>query len=869
MGFGNFRIFLSIVIFLLLNNLNLQAQQETQTSAFLYQQLDDFLQNPTPSGSLRLSKGIDSKKNKLNTKADLLAWVIVHCNLGYYNNQFGSIPVAILYYEKAWKTYYDNNLTNYDIIENCLQPLGNLYIKIGDLQKADTTIKNYLFLAEKTQNRSRVISGITNLSIAYNNQGNYPKAIQILNKGLALDALNINILTNLATNYLDSENYTQAEKIAKKVVAIDPDQINAYQILAAISLEQQDIKSAKAYIVKAKSILLKDNDTSARDIAKWQLAYIDILLSKSEFTDALENIKEIYASLLPKYSAKDELPSKEDLIPDKVLLKTLDTHAFIYKQIQKPLQAIKVYDLAFEVNSKLNALYPLQDTKIIQHSQNRNRTEAYIDLLFSLYRSTKNKEFVEQAFWAAEHSKAPFVSEALLSKKVLSQYKTDPLVVQKNELNTELTSYETRIIKEKLKGDTANISQIQKWTKTYDATSIDFKEVTLALQNKYPELIQSFKKQSLATLQKKLDKDKVVLIEYFYGNQNIYQFEIRSDTFEIKKIEHIEHFRKTIKHYIHYFDTASNITNNVSKFVKDATEVYAILKIPEETHKLLIIPDGLLNFIPFETLLTKETKSLRFQKMPFLLKSKEVSYEISASKYLGSIPNDSEEKTVLGIFPVFENTDMALPFSLTESNYIQQHFEGDFIEKEQATYEYFVQKAKQHDIIHLSTHAQSGSFLRPASIKLSDKDILVNQLYGMQLKADLVVLSACETGIGKIAKGEGPISIGRGFQYAGVENVLFSLWKVNDQTTSRLMGDFYKSLKNSGSKANSLHQAKLDYLDAKNISNPQKSPYYWGAFVYYGEIEQTQSLNYIWYGIGIVLFLLIVLLLRKFLQNKA
>lgn len=863
MGFGNFRTFLSVVTIVLIGNLSILAQQKTETSQFLYDQLDYFLQNPTSSGTLRLSKLIDSKKNKLSTKTDQLAWVIVHCNLGYYRNQFGSVSSAIFYYEKAWKTYYDNNLTNYDIIENCLKPLGNLYIKIGDLQKADTTIKSYLFLAEKTQNGPGVISGITNLSIAYNNQGKYLKAIQILNKGLEIDPKNVNILTNLATNHMNSGDYTQAEKIAKKVIAIDPNQVNAYQILAAISLEKQDIAGAKNYITKAKNQLLKDKNTSARDIAKWQLAYIDILLSKSEFTEVQKNLTEIYAALLPGYSKKSELPSEKHLIADKILLKALDLQSYVYQQTKKPLRAITALDLAFKVNSKLNIIYPLQETKILQHGQNRNRTEAYIDLLFSLYKNTKEQHYVEQAFLSAEHSKAPFLNEALLSKKILSQYKNDSLVIQKNELTAELASYETLILKERLKGKNANITQIQQWTTDYDIKSIDLMELIKKLQYKYPKLLGHRKELSVSALQKKLKEDHTTLIEYFYGNQSIYQFEIRSDTFKIKKIEHTDNFKKTIKGYIHYFDTAANIINNVKEFTKNSNEAYTILNIPRDTEKLLIIPDGLLSFIPFETLLIGSTNTLNFKDMPFLLKSTRISYEISANKYLRSTITNSKEKTVLGIFPVFEKTDLELSFSLTESKSIQHYFKGDFIEKEQATYDHFIKKAKEHDIIHLSTHAASGSFSRPASIKFKDQDILVNQLYAAQFDANLVVLSACETGIGKLAKGEGPISIGRGFQYAGVENILFSLWKVNDKTTSLLMEEFYKNLAESNSNAKALHQAKLDYLDNKDISNAQKSPYYWAAFVYYGEIEPANSLHFLWYSITLVLFIVIILLLRN------
>ncbi|WP_160114727.1 CHAT domain-containing protein [Aquimarina sp. AU474] len=868
MGFGNFRALLSIVILSLLINDKLLAYQEAGTSEFLYQQLDHFLQNPTSSRALRMSKIIDSKKNKLYTKQDQLAWVIIHCNIGYYKNQFGSSSSAILHYEKAWQAFYQNELSDYDIIENCLQPLGNLYIKIGDLPKAETTIKNYLYLAEQSQNIPKILSAIINLSIAYHNQSKYSNALTLLQKGLTIAPNNLDILTNIATNHLGLGNITEAKNIAKKITVLDATQINAYQILASVSLEKKELQDAYNYITIAKTNLLRHKNTNTRSIAKLQLAYTDVLISKLEFEEAKKTIQEIYSALLPAYDKKNEFPMTKDLIADKILLQTLDTHAYINTQLQKPLQAIKVYNIAFKVNALLNNQYPLQETKIIQHSQNRNRTESYIDLLFLLYQSTLNKKYITQAFIATENSKAPFVNQAILSKQVLSQYKNDSLVAKRNQLDQKLTTYETLLLKEKLKKNKANINQIQKWTEAHDIISIELKKNIKELQNKYPELGLSQKEISVSLLQKKLEENQVTLIEYFYGKSNIYQFIIDSNSYEIKRIKNPEVLKKVIKKYIHYYDSPSNITNDPIGFSKEAFNAYKILQLPIYNDRLLIIPDGLLNFIPFEALLTEKVAFTNFQKMPFLIKSTELSYEISANKYVKSTSFNQKKQTVLGTFPVFENTEIELPFSLTESNYIQQYFEGNFIEKEQATYEHFINEAKKHDILHLSTHAESGSFTKPASIKFSNTDIFVNQLYGMQLNSDLVVLSACETGVGKLAKGEGPLSIGRGFQYAGVKNTLFSLWKVNDLTTSKLMRNFYKNLKTSYIKGNALHQAKLDYLNDKNITNAQKSPYHWAAFVYYGEIEANSSSNYVWYGVSIVLFILIILFLRRFPQSR-
>ncbi len=864
MASGNFKTFLCAVSLFMICTLGFGTQQPTTTSSFLYKQLDYFLQNPTSSGALRLHKLAYSKKNLLHSRDDQLAWVIVHCNLGYYNNQFGAVATAISNYETAWKSYYQHRLSDYDIIENCLQPLGNLYIKIGDLPKAENTIKQYLYLAEQSQDTKKTVSAITNLSIAYNNLGNFKKAVQLLEQGIAIAPNNPHLLINIATNYLGLGDIDTAETTARKVIAIDKNQTNAYQILAAVYLEKKDFAAAKKYIDQAKQQLLDRTKSTTRSLAKVQLAYIDVLLKKSAFAEARKHITEIYTHLLPFYTIDQELPKKEQLIADRVLLQTLDTHAYILRRLDMPLQAIKVFELAFTVNSKLNTLYPMQDTRIIQHGANRNRTERYIAVLVSLYEDTQQKSYLEKAFWAAERSKAPFILQALWSKQVLTKYENDTLVQQKNKLNQELAHYETLILKEKLKGDQANINTIQEWTKEYDSKSILFKELTTTLQGTYPELKETQKEHTLEELQQKLKKNNLTLLEYFYGNEHIYVFNVQANDINFKKLGTTAAMRQKVINYIAYYNSSSAILNDVAQFTKNAYELYQLLEIPEQSH-LLIVPDGLLSFVPFETLLTQKTNTLRFQNMPFLLASTQITYDLSASKYIRNTSTKSP-KSVLGMFPVFENTDLALPFSLEESTSIQRYFDGAFLEKETATYDRFMEDAVNHDILHLSTHAISGSFSRPPAIRFYDRDMLVNELYGMQLDADLVVLSACETGVGKLAKGEGPLSIGRGFQYAGVENVLFSLWKVNDKTTATLMQDFYKHLGHSKSEA--LHTAKLEYLAQENISNTQKSPYYWAAFVYYGGVNHSATTNYSWYALLVLVFILIVLLLRQYMRSR-
>jgi CHAT domain-containing protein len=124
----------------------------------------------------------------------------------------------------------------------------------------------------------------------------------------------------------------------------------------------------------------------------------------------------------------------------------------------------------------------------------------------------------------------------------------------------------------------------------------------------------------------------------------------------------------------------------------------------------------------------------------------------------------------------------------------------------------------------------------------------------MVLHAQLVVLSACETGAGQYVAGEGVFSLARGFMDAGVPSVVMSLWQVNDISTSELMPLFYRHLAQGLPKDEALHKAKLEFL---KTSDPMKThPFFWAGFVLLGDnapVKEGESRWYIWMGLGLFL----------------
>ncbi len=138
----------------------------------------------------------------------------------------------------------------------------------------------------------------------------------------------------------------------------------------------------------------------------------------------------------------------------------------------------------------------------------------------------------------------------------------------------------------------------------------------------------------------------------------------------------------------------------------------------------------------------------------------------------------------------------------------------------------------------------------------------------MNLNADMVTLSACQTGIGKLKKGQGMLSLSKGFYYAGAKSLVNTLWKINDKSTVKLMEYFYEGLSKGYSKSEALRKAKLKYLETTD-DELLKHPYYWAAFVVSGDVSPISNNNTLWwvFGIGVVTLLLIGFYLKKRFQK--
>lgn len=851
-----------ILLFFFISQL-IFSQSPTTLEEKIYTTVDEFVAHPNEESLKKLKAAEVTFKPK--SKPELLAFVILKCNKAYYENQFGHTQQAIVSYEKAWQLYQKNNLTNYDIVASCLQPLGNLYTIIGDYDNAENTIKQYYFIANVEKNQQQKYAAILNLSNVYQNTGRIVEAINLLEKTIQTEKLsNVqkgNLWNNLGANYFIQNQFPLAKKAIQNAIQSlknDSSQTktlsNAYRNLAKMETQEKHFEKAKELMEQSRDLFFKNPSFEPRQQAQ---LYYDIALldfQSTNFDESQVNLKAVFSVLIPNYNSKKSLlPNKNSLYAETVLLDAFDLQAELFLAQNQHKKALQSYQLAFHIEALFTSMLVYENSKIIHQLRNRNRTEKCISINYLLYQKEKKSQYIETAFLLAEKTKSAVLKQSLSTSK--TQSRSEKLIVQ------QLQNWNTIIVKEQQKLDNADISKINEAIKKQN-------ELMLLLKsNEEKTANQSNTTLNLKTLYSRLEKYKVVMVEYFIGNENSYVFTIENNAIQLQRLSKKVAKSSEIRDFLSFFNEANAIANNPNEYNRQANIVYALLQLPKSKtlKNLIIVPDGILNFLPFEALITKKSTTTNFEKMHYLVHDFKISYTNSVEFYLNAIPFQHKKETVLGVFPIFENTDLELAFSENELTNLKATYDGKYLDKRDATFENFRRNAANYSVLHLSTHADAGDIFEPASLQFYDQKVLYSELYQLNMHPDLVVLSACETGVGKLFKAEGAMSVARGFQFAGAQNLLFSLWKVNDYTTSVFMEKFYANVKKGDSYSDANHKAKLDFLADETIPNAKKSPYYWSAFVYYGTLEQKETTNYFLYiGVLLVIAISLFLLFRKY-----
>lgn len=848
MQFGNFKLFL--LLFFITSIVSSQTLEDK-----IYDAVDAFVANPSKSALTLLNSKENELSKQVKSLDEKLALVILNCNKGSFEMQNNFQKNAISSYEKAWKSYDSNKLSNYDIIEYCLKPLGTLYTKTGNYTLAENIIKKYIFIAEKQQKQATIISGYINLSIVYKSIGNHQTAIDLLQKASKNKAVtslqNKKIKEELSVNYLGLKNYSDANLLVQN--QSDSNDYQSLKTKSFLALQNNKPSEAISYFAKAKIAFFKSKNFSARDVAKLYVEEASIYRFTNNINSEKNLLYQALRTLLP-LEKNSGLPKKNSLYPENTFLKIFDALAEIETNAERK---IDYYDLSFYVSDLIKDNLVSQESIIIQQFEDRKRTEQCLNIFWLNYQKTKNNLWIDKAFLYAERSKNLILKEQSSLKTLAELHPNNKDLQLQKQLISEQETLINQLIRLQITGENPN--EIENINSKLATITIELKNYNEKIQKQFKTEIE--KELSISDLYAKIKKDKAQLVYFFWGNQSVYQFQISDNIMVWNQIKLEGKFTENLKKFIHFFDDASLINNNIQLFTKTSFELFEALQFSnlEKSKNTIIIPDGLLNFVAFDALVTQKTTSKKYSEIPFLVHQNKLAYQTNATFYIKNTPTE-KQNTIVGFFPIFENTNAELLYSKEEAKALLP-FKALLFMNEKATKANFLKNSSQYSILHLSTHGTSGSFSEPATLVFYDDLMLLNELYALQnCHPQLVVLSACETGIGKLQKGEGAMSIARAFQYAGAENILFSLWKINDYASAQLMTNFYEDYAKSNSFFEANYNSKIAYLENSDIANAKKSPYYWSAFVYYGAVDSAEN-NYLYYlffgGIAIIILFLI------------
>ncbi|WP_436517248.1 CHAT domain-containing protein [Ekhidna sp. To15] len=753
---------------------------------------------------------------------------------------------------------------------NCLDAIGQVYNNNENRQLAS----QYLEQAFKMR---RTLFGPQSIEAAnsYNNLGQVflksdpLQAIIYFNraKGIYEDRLGnssrraLRASLNIAFAEIEQGNYDDALEQLNTVKSIydqtyeeeHPNKAYIQAIIGRVYLLKEEYEKALLNQKEALQMYISLFGEKHPDVANTYFSIGEIYKAKSEFKVSVEFYQRaIYANLPDQvYTTIHDLPELENYFNADILLRSLQAKAIGLGALHFE-KSLNVKDLvgAIDTYRKCDDLITIirrkrlneQDKlKLGQIAKEVYENGIQLSLILS-EQSFNRKKHLQTAFDFCERSKSSVLLEAITESKAKKFAGIpDEQITLEDSLKDEISYLEQQLAQQ----ENADNQEMKDLLFSYQNT---YRTFISNLEANYPEYYKLKYDQSIATIesiQEHLTENSAML-SYFLGDQELYIFIITKKGVKAERKQKGEDFTRltsALRNAIKY--------NSKAAFLRTAQSLHALL-IPDlssNISELVILPDGVLGTLPFESFVNPEDEADSYANAAFLIKDYHISYDYSATLFNERHADEKQiNPEILLIAPIsFENNEVkmnALPGSEKEIDEIRFLFMGSNCEtkvqsgNDASEFNFKKENLGKYRYLHFATHglvnesepALSRIFLKPGSEE--DGSLYTGEIYNLNIDADLVTLSACETGLGKVAKGEGIVGLSRALQYAGANNIIVSLWQVADASTAQMMIEFYKyNLNNEHHGYNTaLRQAKLSLLSSEQYARP----YYWAPFILVG-----------------------------------
>ncbi|HEY6806778.1 MAG TPA: CHAT domain-containing protein [Pyrinomonadaceae bacterium] len=573
-----------------------------------------------------------------------------------------------------------------------------------------------------------------------------------------------------------------------------------------------------------------------------------------------------------------------------ILIPTLYNLARANLALNSPGVALNFIQRSLQTIEDVRTNVSTPDFRVSYFSGVQKHYELCIQILMQLEQLHPNQEYAGEALLVSERSRARSLRDLISESRTKSN--DGPLQERERELNALFRAQAQFRMDLALTGK--NVTQLDEVDKQLDQLRSEYQQLQTKLteDNGQPVPLEQTRSLDLSQIQNELRSDNV-LLEYSLGDEHSYLWVVTADKIQTFQLPPRKIIEATAREFYEHItarqlqadDYRDKVEVSDTLYRQAANQLSELLLGPIAdqlgTKRLLVVREGVLQYIPFEALPVPHSSDP--QKL--LIESNEVVAEPSISALMAARQvqkNRNQPNKLVAIIadPVLNPTDDRVSTALAAGPYVSSLARLTHASEEadtiagiapwgttmmakgfDANREAATSDLAQYQIVHFATH----SFLDTehpelSGIVLSSLDrngqktngvMPLHEIYNLDLSAELTVLSACQTALGRDIKGEGLVGLTHSFMAAGSKSVVASLWKIDDRATASLMADFYQSMLRDGlSPSAALRAAKLNMLHDKRWS----PPYYWAGFVLQGEylnhitVERNSPLQ-----IGVVL----------------
>jgi CHAT domain-containing protein/Tfp pilus assembly protein PilF len=722
--------------------------------------------------------------------------------------------------------------------------IGNVYSDLGENQKALDYYSQSLPLSRAVGDRSGEATTLSNIGVVYSHLGEKQKALEYYNQSLPLRRAVGDRRQEAVTLTNIGSVYSELGELQK-----------------ALEYYSQSLPLSRA---------VGNRGTEARTLSNIGIAYSKL--------GELQKELEYYSESLPLSRAVGDRGTEA---------RTLYSIAAAKRDRGNLTEALSDIEASLKIIESLRTKIASPELRASYFATVQDYYQFYIDLLMQLHKTNPKSGYDTKAFEASERSRARSLLELLQEANAdIRQGVAPELLQRERSLQQQLDALEKQRI-EVLNRPNHTPAQKAELEQQRQNLLTQYQDIQTQIRTTSPRYAALTQPQplTLAQIQQQILDENTILLQYSLGKDRSYLWAVTKTsitTYELPKAADLEKTAKNFRDAV--TDQSSRNNPNQVAQANDAISQMILQPVAAQLgqKRLLIVGDGVLNYLPFAAL-SLPGKSGENGNPPLIV-DHEIVLLPSAST-LGILRQNYNDRQppnrTLAILadPVFSANDERvknsssattqqavesanpglsrsrgdnnaqferLNFTRQESQIIQALFPAnsrtESLDFEASRATATSPNLSLYKIIHFATHGFANSE-RPelSGIVMSLVDekgnplngfLRLTDIFNLKLAADLVVLSACQTGMGQNIQGEGLVGLTRGFMYAGAQRVVVSLWSVDDERTAALMESFYKGMLQKGlTPAAALRAAQLEMWKQEKWN----SPYYWAAFTLQGE----------------------------------